>query len=65
VNCPNLLDEYNGRTCGDYTTACLDFALESYAHSDALFAPRGCNGAKTAEQAAKYIRAFVARRSKP
>jgi hypothetical protein len=33
--------------------------------SQVLFGTDGCGGARTAKQAAKYIRAFVARRSKP
>ena len=38
----------------------LEFDLD-YGGADDLFGPVGCNGAKTAKQAADYIRDFVAR----
>lgn len=39
-----------------------EFALTWHQH-DELFAYDGCGGARTAKQAAKYIRAFVKKRS--
>jgi hypothetical protein len=41
-----------------------EFAISPH-EADELFSHRGCNYARTAKQAAKYIRKFVARRSKP
>lgn len=40
-----------------------DFYIDDQEHYD-LFSFEGCNNAKTAKQAAKYIRAFVRRREK-
>ena len=46
---------------------CRFFALDNYFHVakdwDELFTGRGCGEARTAKQAAKYIRAFVKRRA--